>query len=130
MARLHCQSFAITTDASGNATVTGGLALPGARVYAVDFVLGTLTSGAVDVTLTDVAASAQGGVTKTLLTITNGAANALYYPRLVVHSEAGVALTGTAGGDRTMPIVTGLLTVTVAQGGNATSGSLHVWYEL
>jgi len=127
MSKLKCQSFALTTNASGDVTVNGEVGLSGARIYAVDFVLGTLTSGAVDVTLSDV--GGPGGVTKTLLTITNAAANAVYYPRTLVHSEAAAALTGTAGGDRTQYVVTGALRVVVAQGGNVLTGSLHVWYE-
>lgn len=127
MSKLAVQSFALVTDAGGNATVLGEMSLNGARIYAVEFVLGTLTSGAVDVTLSDT--SAPGGVSKTLLTLTNAAANAVYYLRLLAHGETGAALTGTAGGDRVMPLVTGRLQVVVAQGGNVLTGSLHVWYE-
>lgn len=126
MSKVSVQKFALTTNASGDATVDGDLALMGAEVLAVELIIGTLTSGAADVTLSDVGVS---GATKTLLTLTNVSANAMYYPRLVVHGETGTALTGTAGGDRTKPLVTGRLRVTVAQGGNVTSGSVFVWYK-
>jgi hypothetical protein len=54
----------------------------------------------------------------------------LFYPRDLVHAVAdGAALTGTAGGDRTMPILAGVLKVTVASGGNAKSGKLIIYYE-
>lgn len=124
---MKVQSFAITTAADGSATVNGEVALPGAKIYSVEVVIGTLTNAAADITLSD--ESGIGGVSKTLLTLTNITANATYYPRALVHDATGTALTGTAGGDRTKYLVTGKLRVTVAQGGNVTSGSVHVWYE-
>ena len=78
-----------------------------------------------------VTVTCEGPFTKPLLTKASaGTANTLYYPRDLVHAVAdGAALTGTAGGDRTAPLVDGKAKVVIASGGNAKSGSLIVYYE-
>lgn len=64
----------------------------------------------------DVTISTPNAPIKTLLTVTDNNADGWYYPRYVVHSEAAAALTGTAGGDRTMHPVDDHVKVAVAQG--------------
>lgn len=127
---LRSQVLTLLTNGGGAATVPAEVSLPGRKIHAVEFVLGTLTSGAATVTLTDVGDAAVGGVTKTLLTLTNPAANAVYYPRTVVHDAAGAALTVTTGSDRHPQfVITGKLTATVSGGGATKTGYFIVWYE-
>ena len=66
-------------------------------------------------------------VDKTLLTLTDANADDTYYPRDVVHNLTGTALTGTAGGDTTMLLVTGNLKLVVASGGDAKTGGCVVY---
>lgn len=112
----------ITTAANGTASGTTERPIFG-RLYAVDVVDGTLDDN-FDLTITY--ASPQG-VTKTLLTLTNLADDATYLPRHLVHSEAGAALTGTAGGDRDLPIIAGKVTVATAEGGNVKTGAVLLY---
>lgn len=122
--KLHPVKLDILTDGSGNATVNDDAKVLG-RLYAVEWVLGTLAAGV------DAVISVQGtlsGVAKTLLTLTDANANAMYYPRALVHDAAGAALTGTSGGDRDLPIIDGTLRVAVSSGGNAKTGSVILWY--
>jgi hypothetical protein len=59
-----------------------------------------------------------------------GTAVAWFYPRYLVHAVAdGAALTGTAGGDRAAPIVSGVLKVVVASGGDTKTGKVIFYYE-
>jgi len=46
-----------------------------------------------------------------------------------VHSEAGAALTGTAGGDRCMPIIDGPVSLTIAQGGATHTGGAILYVK-
>lgn len=113
-----------TTDAAGAATAYSTKAVNG-RVLAVDYLPGTTDTGAT-FTLT-----AEGSFSNTILTKTTmGTSNVRFYPRVLAHkSEDGSALTGTAGGDRVAPIVTGLLKVVIASGGNTLSGSAVVYLD-
>lgn len=96
------------------------------KLYAVHFKLGTLESGAADVTISY---TGSDGVSVTLLTITNAAANAIYKPRDLVHDAAGTALTGTAGGDRALPIVAGKIKVVVAQASLVQTGNVLLYVD-
>lgn len=125
MSRLKTRRLTITTDAGGDATVNDTLSILG-KLFAVEWVQGTLAATS-DVTLT--VQGGESGVAQTLLTLTNQAANALFYPRHLVHGETGTALTGTAGGDREMPAINGTLRVVVAQGGATAAGSIVISYE-
>ena len=107
-----------TTDGSGDSVDLSEMPVFG-RVYAVDLIDGDLADG-VDTTFTYVNSQ---GVTKTLLTLTDWNSDKTLYPREVMHGNTGSALTGTAGGDTTMPIVAGYVTATTAQGGATKSGS-------
>ena len=113
-----------TTDASGDVTVNGERVIQG-KLYAIQADIDATVNGAIDLTI-----STQGAAgSKTLLTLSNLAGDGLFYPRDVVHDAAGTALTGTSGGDRTMPLLEGKPRVVVAQGGNALSGAVILYFE-
>lgn len=118
--------LAITTDASGDATVLAPSAVSG-ELYAIAYVPNTLDTGAT-VTVTCVGFN---GSSKPLLTKASaGTSNVWFYPRDIVHAVAdGAALTGTAGGDRCYPLLAGTVKVVVASGGNVKSGHVIVYYE-
>lgn len=109
--------LAFTTDTSGASTVTGESV--NGFLYAVVWNKGTCDNG-VDCTLSTV--NSAGAVT--LLTLTDANTSTIYYPRHLMHGEAGAALTGTAGGDRAMPLASGNLKIVIAQGGAAKAGSV------
>lgn len=117
------QRLAYTTDTGGAATVTGK-AVQG-KLFAIMYAPGDTDTGAT-VTLT-----CEGIGSKPLLTkATAGTSNAWFYPRDIQHGVAdGAALTGTAGGDRTMPLMDGAPKVVIASGGATKSGAVIVYYE-
>lgn len=112
-----------TTNASGDATVYGDSVY--GQVHAIDYLPGTTDTGAT------VTVTCEGAMNNTLLAKTTaGTTNTRYYPRTLVHSsEAGAALTGTAGADRALPLVQGRLKVVIASGGNALSGSVVIHWR-
>ena len=112
----------ITTDGGGDA-VTIGRAVLG-KLFAIEYRPHDIETGAT-VTVTCEAAGS-----KPLLTLAlAGTSNVWYYPRDIVHAVAnGAALTGTAGGDRALPILAGTPKVVVASGGNTLTGSLIIYY--
>ncbi len=120
---MQKQILSYTTSAGGAATVTGNVAF--GKLFAVEYQPGSTDTGAT-ITLT-----CEGDASKPLLTkATAGTSNSWYYPRDLVHAVAdGAALTGTAGGDRTCPILSGALKLVVASGGNAKSGKVIAYYE-
>jgi len=125
MALLPVKLFG-TTAADGSLTVTSEAAYNGV-LSAVQWVKADFADGVdavFSVTGTD------GAVDLTLLTLTNANANAVYNVRHVVHSEAGAALTGTSGGDRTKPLVVGKIKMVVTEGGNAKSGGAIAYLEV
>jgi hypothetical protein len=112
------------TSGAGAFTSVQGSALLG-KLYAIEYRPGTIDTGA-SITVTCEADSSKPLLTKT----SAGTANAWFYPRDLEHAVAdGAALTGTTGGDRTLPILNGCIKVVVASGGSAMSGSLIVYYE-
>ena len=115
--------LSITTAAGGGATVTAPTAVTG-RLYSIAYYPGTIDTGAT------VTVTCEGAGSKPLLTkATAGTTNSWYYPRDIVHAVAdGAALTGTSGGDRALPILSGKPQVVIASGGAAASGSLEVYY--
>jgi hypothetical protein len=116
------QVLAITTDSLGDAVVFGNAIL--AKLFAVEYHPGTIDTGAT------VTVTCEGDASKALLTKTTaGTSNLLFYPRDLVHAVAdGAALTGTAGGDRAMPIMNGRIKVVIASGGDTLSGTVIVHY--
>jgi len=116
------QVLAITTDGSGDATVFGYAVL--AKLFAIEYHPGTIDTGAT------VTVTCEGDASKALLTKASaGTSNLLFYPRDLVHAVAdGAALTGTAGGDRAMPILNGTPKVVIASGGDTLSGTVIIHY--
>lgn len=104
-----------TTSGAGALTVDATTAVFG-LLYAVEWIDGTLDNGSTAVISCQNTAS---GVANTLLTLANplADADAWFYPRVLMHSEAGAALTGTSGGDRTMPLMNGVPRLVVSSGG-------------
>ena len=114
-------SIAIATDGSGAATVFSE-AFDG-RILAIRVTRGTMTSGAVDITVT-VDGSAQA-----VLTITNLAADTWYYPRVPVQDEAGANALFAAGGTSQrdyVPVANDRLKFVIAQGGASKAGTADV----
>ena len=112
-----------TTNAGGAATVTDKAVL--GKLYGILYAPGTTDTGAT------VTVTCEGVGSHTLLVkATAGTSNTWYYPREVQHNPAdGAALTGTAGGDRAMPVCEGYFKVVIASGGNVTTGSVVIYYE-
>lgn len=124
------QIFALATNGSGAATSGFGTSTEQMSILgeleAIKYVPGNIDTGAT-VTVT----CENGGDSKPLLVKASaGTSTAWFYPRDLVHkAEDGAALTGTAGADRTEPILDGKIKVTIASGGDTKSGSLTVYYE-
>ena len=112
-----------TTAADGTATILSEASY-NAQLASVQWVDGDFTDG-VDAVLS--VTSTDSAVDLTLLTLTNADNDAMYHPRHIVHSEAGAALTGTSGGDRTMPTVVGRLKLAVTSGGASKTGGAIVY---
>jgi hypothetical protein len=122
--RIYQTQLTATTIADGSATANDEERVFG-FLYAVEWIDGSFDDG-VDAILS--CQSTVSGVAQTLLTLTNANDDAIYYPRAIVHSEAGVALTGTAGADRTRMMLNGKLRLVIAQGGNVKTGGCIVYY--
>lgn len=113
-----------TTNASGAVTIDGENVVLGV-LLAVEWIDGDLTDG-VDAVLS--CQSTISGVAQTILTLTDANNDAWYYPRSVVHSEAGAALTGTSGGDRTPFILNGKPRLAITSGGDTHTGGCYLYY--
>lgn len=123
---MRAQTFPITVSAGGafdNTTTRQGGVL--GKLYAIEYRPGTLDTGA------DVTVTCESDTSRGLLVLTNaGTSNVIKYPRDLAHAVAdGAALTGTSGGDRVLPLLTGWIKIVVAQGGVSLSGSVVVYYE-
>jgi hypothetical protein len=117
------QTISITTIADGSGTAIGHSVF--GELYAIEYQPGTIATGAT------IVLTCEGVGSKPLLTKANaGTAVAWFYPRDLEHKvEDGAALTGTTGGDRTEPILSGVLKVAVTSGGNVTTGKVIFYYE-
>lgn len=117
-------SIPFTTASNGAITADANVNILG-KLYAILYKPGTTDTGAT------VTVTTQGIFAKPLLTKANaGTSDTLYYPRDLVHGVAdGAALTGTAGGDRCLPLVNGAPRVVIASGGDTKSGSVILYYE-
>ena len=115
-----------TTSTAGAATINDTKAILG-RLYAVEFVDGTLSDGGGSVLSCQNTAS---GTANTLLTLANPLSNAdaPYYPRAIVHDQAGGVLVGTSGGDRDLPFINGVLRLAITSGGSEKTGGCIVYY--
>jgi predicted RecA/RadA family phage recombinase len=126
MSKLHEMRLSGTCTSDGALTVTGEEAVFG-YLDAVDWIDGSFADG-VDAVLS--VYNTNTGVDVTLLTLTNADSDARYYPRAIVHSEAGVALTGTSGGDRARMLMNGVPKLAVTSGGDVkTGGCVIYWLE-
>lgn len=115
-----------TTIADESATILSESAYLG-KLFAVAWVDGDFADG-VDSVLS--VTSTDSAVDYTLLTLTDANNDAMYYPRVVVHSEAGAALTGTSGGDRAQFVINGRLKLAIASGGVSKTGGAIVYLEV
>ena len=119
---IQYQLLKITTDGSGDATVTETRRLTG-RIVAVEWGIGTGAAG-IDFTLT--ITDTPGGADRTILTVLNANANKTYYPSVLRQ----LATDGSdISGVYSEPIVSGLLKAVVAQGGATKTCYLVVYYE-
>lgn len=97
------------------------------RLVAVEWVDGDLADG-VDAVLK--VTKRKSGVDRTLLTLTDANNDAFYYPREQVHGNTGAGL--TYDGTRTineMPLIDGVLSLAIADGGAAKTGGMIVYVE-
>lgn len=97
------------------------------RLYKVEYNPGTILTGA------GLVLTCEGFMSQPLLTQANaGTSKRAWYPRDLAHGvEDGVALTGTAGGDRVMPMLQGIPTLVITSGwssGVALVGALKLYY--
>lgn len=115
-----------THVSAGTASTTGECAILG-ELKKISYVPGTIDNGA---TLVVTCVGFQGASQALLTKATAGTANVDFYPRELVNAVAdGAALTGTAGGDRTCPIVSGVPLATISSGGNSKVGYVVLFYE-
>lgn len=122
--KLNAIKLIGTTSAGGALTVTAGKAVKG-FLYAVEWIDGTFADG-VDAVLSVI--NTNSGVDQTLLTLTDANNDDWFYPRVLVHDEAGAALTGTSGGDREKAVLNGTLKLVVSAGGDTLTGGCVVYY--
>lgn len=107
-----------TTDSSGDAVVYGSPSVM-AKLIGVVFDRGDMATGA-DYTLT----TDQYPVVETIFSITDGGtSDKIWYPRHLSQTDTGGDRTDTAGASRVPPLMLGRPKLTVAQGGNVTSGA-------
>lgn len=123
--RLLYVKLDIATASDGSATATAPVLEGIGLLHKVEWVDGTLADG-VDAVLKCI--NRPSGIDETLLTLTNADNDAVYYPRYIIHSEAGAALTGTSGGDRAQGIVEGTFQLTVTNGGDTKTGAALIYY--
>ncbi len=110
-----------TTAADGTKTITAPYPIKGLLI-GVEWVVGDLAAG-VDGTLT--AQNTPSGVARTLLTLTNANANAFYNVREAEHDTTGQA---TTSGSTCYPMICGTPQLAIAQGGNAKTGGMVLYY--
>jgi hypothetical protein len=119
MMTLVEETLALTTVADESGSGSGETRFYG-LLFAVKLAIGTLTTPTITLTYTGT-----DGVATTLLTLTGASADATYYPRHQVHSNAGAGLTleGTQIAFD-MPYVGGILAWTITSGGATKAGTL------
>jgi hypothetical protein len=120
---MNRQILPYTTSTAGAASVTGKFVT--GKLFAILYAPGDTDTGAT------VTVTCEGEGSKALLTkATAGTANVWFYPRDLQHGVAdGAALTGTAGGDRALPILDGAPKVVIASGGATKTGKVIVYFE-
>lgn len=115
----YAQTIPITTIADGSGTAYGSESIFG-LLYAIKANVGTLAN-TTDLTITNDGGELSGP----LLTITDLAASAIYYPRGNTCTAAGVA---TAGANDVYPVLDGKIKIVAAQGGDTKTGSITVYW--
>jgi hypothetical protein len=110
--------FSVTVNSSGDGSSTLTPATRG-LLYAIEYIKGNYADGH-DFTLSSV----NSDMTDLLYTGTNVNASVLLLPRVDMVGNTGTALGLNSG----MIPFFGQLKITVAQGGNATSGKYAVWW--
>jgi len=112
------------TSAGGGFT-TGATQPANGKLYAIEYRPGDIDTGAT------IAVTCESDVSKPILTKASaGTSNTWFYPRDIMNAVAdGAALTGTAGGDRALPIFSGRPKVVVTSGGDTKTGSIVFHYE-
>lgn len=117
--------FAITADASGNATVYSATGvIPRGLVRQIRYVPGTLAAGT-DLTIT---LEGSGLAIATLTDI--GTSAVQWAPRQATHSTTGAASLYAAAGQAVNDLIAVCgerIKVSVAQGGNGGTGTLYIW---
>lgn len=122
--KLEKMRINVTTASNGAGSASGDRSVHG-LLYAVQLVDGDFADG-VDVTLT-----CEHGelASRTLLVKADFNTDSMFYPRDLVNATAdGAALTGTAGGDRCLPIIFGTPKVVIAAGGDAKTGGVILYF--
>lgn len=110
----------VTTNTAG-AGASALVAVPGGGLlYAVQCVDGTFADG-VDITITD----EQGELSRTLFVKADFNTDAIYYPRVLENLNTD----GTALTTHCMPLVSGRVKATVAQGGAVASGAFILYIQ-
>lgn len=119
---MQVKAIQITTDENGDFVGTLSVKTP-AKLYAAQWVDGDLVDG-VDAVLICTQFSPRTLVT-TLLTLTDANADALYYPQVTADDGVGAEI-ATAF---VHPLVHGVLTLTVSDGGDTKTGALWLYLE-
>lgn len=115
-----------TTAADGSLTVTANTQARG-LLKSVEWIDGDLADG-IDVVLSCVRDDNAADIT--LLTLTDANTDAVYNPRYPAHDAAGAAVTYDGTNEIYVEqFVNGYLKLVVADGGNAKSGGMIVYYE-
>ncbi len=117
---MERQRVSFTTNGAGAANAAFPHSFYGKKLYAVLWTVGTCDAG-VDFTLATSGADGSG----TVFAVSNANASVKYYPRTATNLNTD----GTALVWYDAPIVDGILTLTIAQGGATKSGSMVVLYE-
>lgn len=115
-----------TTDAAGAATVTGTVPVVG-KLLAIEWIDGTFADG-VDAVIS--ITSTSSGVDHTILTLSNANDDAWYYPRVIMHDNAGVAVTLDGTNEAYVEdVLFGFPKLVVANGGDSFTGGCVIYFE-
>lgn len=114
----------VTVNADGDGTGYSESGVFG-LLYKVQWISGDLADNNTSVLTCD--NSSQSDETLLTLGAGEGDTDLVYYPRALACDAAGTALTGTAGGDRVMPLVLGTLKLVIAAGGVSKTGGCIVY---
>lgn len=114
-----------TTDASGDVVINAEKTIA-AEIVAIAWADGDLANNVTGVISTQGAEASQ-----VIMSIgaAEGDDDAIFYPRHIVHDEGADVLTGTAGGDRCLPLAVGKLRLVIAAGGATKTGGCYVYYR-